>query len=129
MDGELDFDIPNLSENTFRIPVSLIMDATDHHTAKPPPPSIVKAMSKLTLFRMQEQAKKSLDDGDVDAASEKLKNLATHLFSKGNKNLAKTVLLEAEQVRKSKNMSQEGQKTIKYGTRSLLKTNSLFEDE
>lgn len=129
MNGEFNFDIPSISDNVFRIPISLIMDATSTHTPKPPPAGIVKAMSKLTLFRMQEQAKLSLQDGNVDEASEQLQNLASRLLSEGNQKLATTVMLEAEKVRKSKIMSQEGQKAIKYGTRSLLRTDILFEDE
>ncbi|NIS47881.1 MAG: hypothetical protein GWN61_18700, partial [candidate division Zixibacteria bacterium] len=83
MSGEFNFDLPSISDNVFRIPISLIMDATSTYTAKPPPASILKAMSKLTLFRMQEQAKLSLQQGNVDKASEQLQNLASHLLSEG----------------------------------------------
>ena len=88
--------------------------------AEPPPRAFVEAMSKLTLYRMQERAKNELAAGEYESATRRLQNMATHLFSQGETELAKTVIHEARHVQQEQNFSQDGEKEIKYGTRSLL---------
>jgi Ca-activated chloride channel family protein len=61
-----------------------------------------------------------LKKGDTIKASRHLQYLATHLLSKGERELAHTVLKEAENIKQQNNFTQEGDKRIKYGTRSLL---------
>jgi len=85
-----------------------------------PPPSIMQALSRLTLYRMQERARAQAQAGDFDKATRSLKNLASHLLAQGQANLAKTVLLEAEQVSRHQGLSEEGGKEIKYATRALI---------
>jgi hypothetical protein len=43
-----------------------------------------------------------------------------HLLAQGERGLAHTVLLEAENILQKKSFSQQGRKEIKYGTRALL---------
>jgi len=85
-----------------------------------PPSEIVDALSRLKLYRLQEQARIEVTDGDYDLASEHLHRLATHLLSQGERGLARTALVEAEHIIQNKSFSQEGRKEIKYGTRALL---------
>ena len=61
-----------------------------------------------------------VSEGDVVNATRHLQYLATHLLSKGEKELAHTVLVEADHIQQSKKFSKEGDKRIKYGTRGLL---------
>jgi Ca-activated chloride channel family protein len=84
------------------------------------PAPIVHALSQLTLYRMQEKAQDELKKGETVKASRHLQYLATHLISKGERDLANTVLKEADNIQKKKGYSKEGDKRIKYGTRSLL---------
>jgi hypothetical protein len=72
------------------------------------------------LYRLQEQARLDVAAGEYDRAAEHLQQLSTHLLAQGERELAKTALLEAENIRRQKEFSQEGQKAIKYGTRALL---------
>jgi Ca-activated chloride channel family protein len=58
--------------------------------------------------------------GELESAAQSLQNIATHLLSQGENDLAKTALLEVQNVRQQQKLSQEGEKEIKYGTRSLL---------
>ncbi|HMN62059.1 MAG TPA: hypothetical protein PJ988_16940, partial [Anaerolinea sp.] len=53
-------------------------------------------------------------------ATKHLHYLATHLLSQGDRELAHTVLMEAEHIQQSRRFSKEGDKKIKYGTRALL---------
>jgi len=84
------------------------------------PPIIVNALSSLSLYRLQEKAREDVNNGKFDNATRRLHHLATHLISKGNRDLAKTVLKEVENLQDTENYSELGKKKIKYGTRSLL---------
>ncbi len=86
----------------------------------PPPLSVLRALSRLNLYRMQEQARKEAQAGHFDFATRHLKNLAQHLLSQGEKDLAKTALLEANNLERMQSLSENGGKEIKYGTRALL---------
>ncbi len=85
----------------------------------------MRAVSRLTLYRLQAKAHSALLDRNVAEATRYLQNLATHLLSQGNNALARTVLREAESVREKGTFSKYGEKNLKYGTRALM----LPEDE
>ncbi len=102
------------------IAVELNVEASDQPNVETPPWAIVQALSKVTLYRMQEKARKDVEAGNFDAASSNLKKMATHLLSQGQQGLARTVLLEAENIEKQQNFSESGEKRIKYGTRALV---------
>jgi Ca-activated chloride channel family protein len=83
---------------------------------------MLSALSRLTLYRMQERARAEADAGNYEAASRHLHNLATHLLSQGEQQLAKTALLEAEHLERMHSWTASGNKAIKYDTRALLLT-------
>ncbi len=85
-----------------------------------PPAVIIEAMSKLTLYRMQERVRQEVEEGQIDKATKHMHYLATHLLTQGNRELAHTVLIEAEHILQSRRFSSEGEKRIKYGTRALI---------
>jgi len=89
-------------------------------SAEPPPTRILSALSRLTLYRMQERARAAADAGQFDEAVRHLQNLATHLLSQGENSLAKTALFEADNLEKMHAWSASGNKDIKYSTRALL---------
>jgi Ca-activated chloride channel family protein len=97
-----------------RRPIGPIVDTS------PPPLVIVQAMSYLTLYRMQEKARADMARGDVQAASRRLQNLATHLLAQGQRDLARQVLNEINHIQQHHSFSTDGEKQIKYGTRSLI---------
>lgn len=88
--------------------------------SEPPPAVIVEAMSKLTLYRMQERARSEVNAGQYQQATQHLRAVATHLLSRGDHQLARTVIAEAEFIEKNHQFRNDGEKRIKYGTRSLL---------
>ncbi|HBY06849.1 MAG TPA: hypothetical protein DEH22_03345 [Chloroflexi bacterium] len=120
IEGNFSFEIPIYSSNHFRIPFTLMRPVSDNPKPEPPPHTIVEAMSKLTLYRMQENVHESIAIGELDQAAQSLQNIATHLLSQGETDLAKTALLEVHNLRNQQKLSQEGEKRIKYGTRALL---------
>ncbi|MBL8051260.1 MAG: VWA domain-containing protein, partial [Anaerolineales bacterium] len=89
-------------------------------SSEPPPTRILKALSRLTLYRMQERAQAAVDAGQIDSAVRHLQNLATHLLSQGEHSLAKTALFEANSLETMHAWSASGSKDIKYQTRALL---------
>ncbi|MGZ9223940.1 MAG: DnaJ domain-containing protein [Anaerolineales bacterium] len=94
---------------------------------EPPPPQIVQALSRLMLYRMQERARKDLENGNVENATRQLQTLASNLLTQGERSLAQTILLEVEHMQKQNTLTIEGSKQIKYGTRSLINTPSKKE--
>ena len=118
--GTLSFEIPSkaLSSQPMRVRVS--RDVTEKASLDPPSPTLVHALANLNLYRMQEAAQEDVELGRYDEASRRLQHLATHLLTHGERSMAKTVLLEAENLQKQQSFSEEGRKNIKYGTRALL---------
>ena len=93
----------------------------------PPPLQIIRALSRLMLYRMQERARQDAENGNIDGATRQLKTLASNLLTQGERGLAETILLEMENLQKQNALTIEGSKKIKYGTRSLFSTPSKKE--
>ncbi len=103
-----------------RIPIRLDRETADIAQTEPPAPAILEALSRFTLYRLQERAHEEAEAQEYEAATRHLKSLAALLLTQGEKDLAKTALLEAEQTQKMQGLSKEGAKEMKYGTRALL---------
>ncbi len=97
-----------------RLPISV------ENIQESPPPEIIQAMSRLTLYRMQEQARMEVDNGDVAAATRRLKYLATNVSESGDHDLASTILEEAERLEGGKAHLSGLEKSIMYGTKALI---------
>ncbi|NIT58156.1 MAG: hypothetical protein GWN00_18585, partial [Aliifodinibius sp.] len=83
------------------------------------PPTIITTMGKLAIFKMQEKAMQDLEKGNVVAATQRLETMATRLLNLGETELARAALLEAGRLSRTGDLSSEGRKKIRYGTRSL----------
>lgn len=118
--GEVSFEIPSLPNPAFQFPVTLSRPVSNSFSRELPPRRIFQALSRITLYRLQDQARQDVMAGNIERASLRLQNLATHLISQGHRELAQTVLVEAEHIHNTKAFSDEGEKRIKYGTRALL---------
>jgi len=102
------------------VPFSISLPIMDELVSDLPPQSIIQALSRLTLYRMQERAHEAVSDGEFDRATKHLRSLASHLMSQGERALARTVLFEAEHIERKQKYSDDGDKAIKYGTRALV---------
>jgi Ca-activated chloride channel family protein len=69
---------------------------------------------------MQERATEQMKKGDVASAARYMENMATQLLQKGEHSLAQSVLSEVANIRNNQSFSEDGEKRIKYGTRSLM---------
>jgi Ca-activated chloride channel homolog len=121
-DGMVTVAMANQSPVQQPIPIRLSRPVLKDAIPDPPPEEIVTALSRLKLYRLQEQAQEEVAAGEYERASEHLSHLATHLLAHGERELAKTVLMEADFLQKQKSFSQHGGKEIKYGTRALLRS-------
>ncbi len=129
LDGELAFNLAEESTSNKSIPIRLIRLVSEEAGTSIPSAEIVNALSHLRLYRLQEQARQKVLAGEYNQASENLHNLATHLLSQGERDLARTALMEAEHIQQNKSFSQQGRKEIKYGTRALVVSGRSAEDQ
>jgi Ca-activated chloride channel family protein len=120
LDGELKITLTDPKARPVSLSINLNRPVMNEAGKDAPAAEIVSALSKLTLYRLQEQVSVEASAGEYEQAAEHLQRLATHLLACGERDLARTALLEAEQISHRKLISQEGQKEIKYGTRALL---------
>jgi Ca-activated chloride channel family protein len=120
LDGKMTMEVPSMTPPMRRVFVKLNRQVKAELTRELPPAMIVDALSKLTLYRMQDKARREVSEGKIEDATRHLQQLATHLLAKGNRELAHTVLVEAEQIHQNHHFSKDGDKKIKYGTRALL---------
>jgi Ca-activated chloride channel homolog len=63
-------------------------------TEDAPPASIVDALSKLTLYRLQEKAQEAIDDGNFEEATRRLQYLGTRLIDMGEEDLGRQAMSE-----------------------------------
>lgn len=120
IEGQISMDIPTRANTEHTIPLHLSGVISQESSTEPPPTQLLKAVSQLTLYRMQERANQYLAEGQTDDASRFMKNLATHLFSQDQHDLARAALAEANNILHKQRLSETGKKRIKYGTRALL---------
>ena len=120
LDGLLKASITAWPTPVSPIRLRLARDVRSEPGSNPPPTKVLSALSRLTLYRLQERARLETEAGNYDVAARHLHNLATHLLSQGEQQLAKTALLEADHIERMHAMSAAGNKVIKYQTRALL---------
>lgn len=121
MNGHIEIASASLSSPLLSLPVQI--HTTINRDADPqalPPAPIVQALSKLMLYRMQEKARLAVGEGNYEKATQHLQRMATKLLAQGERNLAKTILLEIDSLEKQQQFSESGDKNIKYGTRTLM---------
>lgn len=118
--GRISADIPSHNQAGYTRRVLFERQVVNNSQREPTPMEIVKALSQITLYRMQEKAQADVKEGKIDEAAQRLQNLATHLLAQGQEELARTVMVEAENISRTRSISSEGAKRIKYGTRGLM---------
>jgi hypothetical protein len=112
-------DVPFLDQHVALEQDVRVEFTADLEGAEPVPPSIVSALGKLAIFKMQEKTMEDLERGEVEQASQRLETMATRLLNIGENELAKAALLEAGRLTRTGHLSPEGRKKIRYGTRGL----------
>lgn len=120
VDGQLEISSAIAETPPIPVPIRITLPVKNQPSPEPPPISVIQAISKLTLYRIQEKARAEVAAGNYEKATSHLQRLATHLLAQGEKNLARTIMLEVQHVEQEKSFSENGEKQIKYGTRALI---------
>jgi Ca-activated chloride channel family protein len=118
--GHLKLSIAGLPTKVQPIAIEFSREVKTEAGGEPPPSIIIQSLGKLTLYRMQERAHTEVSQGQFELAAQHMKQLATSLLAQGERSLARTALIESENIAKMQSFSEEGSKEIKYGTRALI---------
>jgi Ca-activated chloride channel homolog len=118
--GYLKLSVAGLPTKVPPIAIEFFREVKKEAGGEPPPNIIIQSLGKLTLYRMQERAHVEVSQGQYELAAQHMKQLATSLLAQGERSLARTALIEAENIEKMQSFSEEGSKEIKYGTRALI---------
>jgi Ca-activated chloride channel homolog len=124
--AEISYDVPALSlqgERT-RAEIMLTFTADPALTGQVNAP-VMNIVEKVSAFKLQTRALNDLAAGDVTGATQKLQSAVTRLLSQGEVELAQTMQQEIENLQQSGQLSSEGQKTMKFGTRKTVRLSDL----
>lgn len=121
-------DILQNMRQRFQTISDISLEVTDKLKTEEPPAAIIDALSKLTLYRLQERAQEALEKGDVVEATRRLENLATRFLQMGQEDLAREAMSEAQRVAHTSTLSDKGKKTLKFQTRLLLLSPNVVDD-
>ncbi len=127
-DSILEYSVPSVSRDIISLPVDFQLICKNEQELAPPSNTIVNALRKLSLYRLESQAREYLEKGKLIEAQNKFNNLATQLLNSGNEDLAKTIFLETKMLNNENTLSEKMKKNIKYGTRSLISENQIFKN-
>ncbi len=89
-------------------------------SSSPPTATLIEAVRRYNLYRIQEKAWEEAESGRLDTAAARMRRLTTRYMETGDLRLARQAQLEAQQLAHLGTMSAEGRKLLKYGTRSLM---------
>lgn len=118
--GRVKMDIYSDSLTPARINIKMTSRVLENAERENPPIEIIRALSKLTLYQMQVRNSADVGKGEYISAVKRMHYLASKLLSHGDRGLARQILIEAENINNKHRFSEEGEKRIKYGTRSLF---------
>jgi Ca-activated chloride channel family protein len=82
---------------------------------------VMNVVEKVQAFKLQTQALDEAEVGNVQGASQKLRQAVTILLAQGETELAQQMQQEANQLEQSGQISSEGKKTIKLTSRKTVK--------
>ncbi len=116
---ELAANITAANRSSERLKYELKLDFSQDPPTEPAPAVLLSGLAKVAIFRMQNNAWRAVEQGNIPEATRRLETMATRLLDLGEHQLARAALLEAGRLARSGYLSPAGRKTIKYGTRSL----------
>jgi diguanylate cyclase (GGDEF)-like protein len=100
-------DLPGRESEAVDVSVDIVLPIADGPDPNPPPDDIASALNVISFFRTQAKARREAGLGQVAQAARRLENLATHLLTSGDRDLAKAALNEAVQLSRSQRRATE----------------------
>jgi Ca-activated chloride channel family protein len=124
--AEISYDVPALSLQGERTRADIMLTFTaDPALIGQVNAPVMNIVEKVSAFKLQTRALSDLASGDVTGATQKLQSAVTRLLSQGEVELAQTMQHEIENLQQSGQLSSEGQKTMKFGTRKTVRLSDL----
>lgn len=122
--AEVAYDVPlrNLVQEKERNDIMLGF-TLDPYAAQQVDPKVMNIVEKVTAFKLQTRALQEAEVGNIAGATQKLRAAATILLNQGDTQLGQTVKLEADKLEQQGQMSNEGKKTIRFGSGKTVKLN------
>lgn len=124
--AEATYDVPSLNRTQQKVRADIILtytnDASQINQVHAPVMNIVE---KVSAFKLQTRALQDLQSGDIVNATQKLKSAVTRLLNQGEVELAETMQREVTNLEQRGQLTSEGQKTIKFGTRKTVRLSDL----
>ena len=84
-------------------------------------PELMAAVQRISAFKLQNQAMDEVSRGNIAGATKRLRMAGDRLIEMGQQDLGETMLDEAQRMEKDGQMSTEGTKKLRYGTRKLTR--------
>jgi Ca-activated chloride channel family protein len=99
-------------------------DVLVHYTERPSlakqtDPHLMSVVQAVSAYKLQSQAIQEAEQGNVARATRRLRTAGERLKEMGQDDLGETMLVEADLLEKEGQMSSEGTKKLRYGTRKL----------
>ena len=88
-------------------------------------PQVMNIVEKVSAFKLQTRALDDIEAGNVAGATQKLQSAVTRLLNTGEAELAQTVQQEVQHPQQQGQLSTEGQKTIRFGSRKTVRLSDL----
>ena len=123
---EVTYDVPMLNLQAERSRADVMMTFTaDANMAAQVNAPVMNIVEKISAFKLQTRALQDLQSGDVGSATQKLQSAVTRLLNQGEVDLAQTMQQEINNLQQTGQLSSEGQKTMKFGTRKTVRLSDL----
>ncbi len=103
----------------YKVIADMSVDVAEGVEPAETPLLLMDALSKFSLYRLQQRAEQAVNAGESAQATKHLETLATRFLQAGHTELASKASEEAQRVRQTSHFSAEGQKALKFGTRTL----------
>lgn len=97
----------------------VIADVNGDERRDPPADNLYLAAQRVAILSMQERTWEAIDEGRLEDAEGALRHLADRFLDIGAEDLAEAAHREADEVRITGTLTENGRKSIKYGTRRL----------
>jgi Ca-activated chloride channel homolog len=124
--AEVSYDVPALGRQGERTRAEIMLTfTTDPALTGQVNAPVMNIVEKVSAFKLQTRALTDLQAGDVTGATQKLQSAVTRLLNQGEVELAQTMQQEISNLQQSGQLSSEGQKTMKFGTRKTVRLSDL----
>ncbi|MCA9932532.1 MAG: VWA domain-containing protein [Ardenticatenaceae bacterium] len=107
-----------LQKYTFKQDLQLMVLKTP--LQEEPPEAVLRAVRMLNMYRMNEKVWEDVEAGNVEMATTRMRHLTTRFLEAGQTQLARQAQMEVDRLANVGDLSLEGRKTLKFGTRALL---------